>query len=375
MNTSLLNDTVLWNKTVQLSTPPESETNLLEVLTCALSSWAVLSNCTIVVVILLNWKIKWPEFMRIVLNLSICDFFGGLSTLTFVMLQLLKVEISFIKCGFFLFVIILSQVASLYSMFGMCLHRSLIVRKPDVLNPETHRISRLFAPVVWFVGLIVTTVPFVLWTNYRETSFVCKISFFNTDTKALLVYALLMYFIPELLTNVLYTYAYLRLRSIWGRRIKPSKIAPEQIVSPTRDVLDMMGKVKSDPYPEINVVASTSFANQNKDVMTSKTCSSKRPPIPRRKTDQRELRFQSQRHALLTIGLILMLLNLLTLPIVIAFFLRTLGISVSRDYRYVVFALFVFHSALNPVIHTARTSWLKRAFVDMFKRFRCVVRC
>lgn len=87
------------------------------------SGWVVISNMFLVMCTLVSRKKQWSIFTRMLLNLNICDVSVGLSCILVYSIHAMKSR-SGIKCNAVFYVFFWTHMASLFSTFGICLHRS-----------------------------------------------------------------------------------------------------------------------------------------------------------------------------------------------------------------------------------------------------------
>ncbi|XP_052762300.1 cannabinoid receptor 1-like [Mya arenaria] len=149
----------------------------------------------------------------------------------------------------------------------------------------------------------------------------CVLKELFTDGKQVAGFLAIFYVVPQLLTDIFYTVAVVRLR-LELRRV-------------------------SSLESESNTVSGTN----------------PRPTNASSASVKRQTRTQRQVQG--TIGLIMMLFNLFTVPMAVVMIMENSG-ERERNMRYIVSVLFVLNSAINPLVYALKIGWLRQSIRDVF---------
>lgn len=285
-----------------------------------IATWTISANTIIVVCFLMNRKKIWPIFSTQILSLSLCDMCVGYASLPVVVFPFIGVEARMKSCGILMYVFFAAQCASINHILCLCVQRCNVIRNLSKAGSSKSSIAIPLLSVLsaWIASFSLCIFP----TTYLEIKYPerkgCTIEdLFGEKASIVLSLVLAIYLVPQVFTNILYLLACFRL-----------KILLTQV------------------FP----------SNQNS--LELRSC--EEPPVPTKLTANRS-RVQIQKKVLGTIGLLMLIFNVCTIP-------QTVLLKVmnkDRNFRYILSAVFLLNSALNPLVYAYRTKWIRLALQKM----------
>ena len=332
-----------------LLVPPRVEkghvSNWLVAFAWIAASWTILSNAVLVTAILNTIRANGIVFTRLVLSLSICDLVVGISCVPILVSESFASITNYIGCSFCMFLFFVSQLASIYHVLGICIYRASTIRTVLIQRLSNEKwTAALIAICSWLVACCVLVVCFFKWASSSPTSITldyCTVdSIFPNNSRAMMFLGL-NYVAPQIVTDIVYLYASIRLRQI-VRSVVPEAWTDRNYNSnTTRNATEELQLSRAEHVTSMFFV-------------------------------------RTKRRVLGTIGLITLVFNLLTLPLVVCFLMSgSLNGYMGRDFRYIVSCLFTMNSAINPFVYAYRTAWLRKAIRSMFKELLeiCCICC
>jgi len=304
--------------------------------------WAICINCVVVSAILANKKRKWPIFARLILCTSACDLFVAVSCVPVLVNSSISTIRHFTGCLIMFYFFFMGQLASLFHILGICVHRTLtiktILRKRNVSD---RNFAIILASCAWIVAAVVGMFPLIpLFSASNEFSACQAGHLFGKRFQGTNVLKI-SYIIPPFLTNVFYIFACIRFKMVLNQ------VAPEA-GSESHNVAQVN---RTQPESDMNT------AQQNRNQATFN---------------------RMQRTVLVTIGCVMLINNLLTVPM-IAVFLREFYFGFeSASLRFIGSFLLSMHSVINPVVYICQMTWLRREIKNLFQdvwveiRFVCM---
>ena len=347
------------------------------VLLCVELSWIVVSNGMIMLCFVINRRKSWPVFARYLLALSICDFMNGFTCIAFLVVSFLPehYEVNLHMCSTVLYLFFTCQCACLFHMLGICLQRSLSIHVSYTTKP----IIKSRAPVVvsitsWFVSASICSVPFIVWTHSETYIDHCVIHDLFDNVRNAMGYLAIVYIFPQILTNILYFIASVRLRFIW-RKIDPVNNTDDDTCNTVATTSTNYQNEEPNEVGKhtLNIITTGSINKgiDNGGGITSSlqvnTTAVNRITTPRVQNTYTRASIKAQRKVLATIGILTLVFNVCTIPVIVAMLIENQGLYQSRNVRFVVCALFAMNSALNPFVYAIRTEWLKQALRKMLR--------
>ena len=313
-----------------LLVPPRGEkghvSNWLVAFAWTAASWTILSNAVLVTAILNTIRANGIVFTRLVLSLSICDLVVGIACVPILVSESFASITNYIGCSFCMFLFFVSQLASIYHVLGICIYRASTIRTVLIQRLSNEKwTAALIAICSWLVACCVLVVCFFKWASSSPTSLdYCTVdSIFPDDSRAMMFLGL-NYVAPQIVTDIVYLYACIRLRQI------VRSVVPEAWTDRNYD-----SNTTRNPTGELQL----SRAEHVTSVVFART----------------------QRRVLGTIGLITLVFNLLTIPLVVCFLMSGSFGYMGRDFRYIVSCLFTLNSAITPsCMHTERLGYVRQ---------------
>ena len=259
------------------------------------------------------------SFSLHILSLCFTDFIVGLSGIPFIYNYINQQEIDYSVCASIFGTYIICQVVALFHILGFCIYRVLILK--DAQQPPKWKRQYLsyHVPAMWIVIPVFLSLPFILWGQVGETMTFCSVdTLFRPNYNKAMSYIIAFFWGPVVLTNSFYLY----LQIVLLKRIKR--------INPSTGNIEMSAR---------------GYASSQGILIQMRT--------------------------LRTIGLVLLLLDVLTLPLNVAILLEISidSISLSRKQRLVSTILTYFNSAINPLIYAARIPELRDCMMKPFRVF------
>ena len=305
--------------------------------------WAICINCVVVSAILANKKRQWPVFARLILCTSACDLFVAVSCVpVLVNISILSIT-HFAGCLIIYFFFFMGQLASLFHILGICVHRTLAIKTIlSKRNSSDRNFAIVLASCAWVVAAVVGMIPFIPLLNSSNELRTCSTGqLFGNQYQGTNVLRI-SYIIPPFLTNVFYIFACIRFKMVLTQ-VAPASGSESQNVAQVN---------RTQPESDMHT------AQQNRIQATFN---------------------RMQRTVLVTIGCVMLFNNFLTLPI-IAVFIREFYFGFeSASLRFIGSFLLSMHSVINPVVYICQMTWLRREikslFQDVWMELRFVCMC
>ena len=113
---------------------------------------------------------------------------------------------TFETCAAWSYIFVALQSISYFHILAICIHRCRVMRKISVPVPTQQQSTHGFKSlVIWIAVIIIALPPYVLWMRPGELLTSCRIDFlFNSSHKGPVIYLLVMFCTPWLITNIIY---------------------------------------------------------------------------------------------------------------------------------------------------------------------------
>jgi len=298
------------------------------------ATWTVVSNLILVTAILSIIRTSRELFLRVVLSFSLCDLVVGISYMPILVSESIKTISNYIGCSMSFVLYFAAQLASIYHVLGICIFRASTVKTLLVQRDSSEKRSAAIIPVcAWVSAFVVIIVCFVKWSNSSAmylTLDQCTADVVLLDLKQAMPFIALNYIAPQLVTDVVYAYVCIRLHQTVNR------VAPG---GTSTQVVD----------PNSVATRNTSMAQTGDTNLRSNGM----------------VNLRAHRRILGTIGIITLVFNLLTIPLVVYFIIGG-TVEQNRDIGYGACAMFALNSAINPFVYAYRIASLRKAIRDMF---------
>lgn len=388
----------------------------LTIVLMATSFWIVLVN-GLVFGCLITSRSAMKSYVNLqLLSLSVTDMFVGLFsipvTLTF------KITGSFPKydvCAGLFFLYISSQEATLYHALVICIHRLVTVkRKTRTIHSSTRsNYISVFLQVifVWIVCFVLVSIPFLCFGRFGDPLVECSLNTLFEDhyTAALGMFTSVL-LIPHVTLNVVYGYMFIFLRKRWKRIDAVCSTSTSHPIV----LYNMRGNTSySEAFTDIETRNTALMTPSNKIVSSGdgdqrkiceappKICFLEEKPVQNLQTDRLKARQQyisatsyssnkdidggktgdsqvkknrktgrlsgmeGQKRVLVTIGILLIILNIFMTPLDFLNLFEFLNKGyLSRRVKFICMNMGILNSALNPIISVFRI----RPFKEILKQ-------
>lgn len=450
-------------------TLPEEGNTTVTIFLLILCTWIFLANLFVSLVFLCNRRRMRNVSATQMLSLSVTDLQVGLSSV--IMSSTYFCSGSFLTynaCAFVFFYYFMSQFASMYHTFTICLHRFIRIcfrRTMTVGNTDSRIHLLLPVMLIWIASGIMAAIQFILFPIHETTLSVCSLNtLFGDNYVDMLTVACCGLLVPQITVTILYCGLFIGLMSKW-RRIgtdtvsnpngsRTSRVALGFFCRQTRKHSSTVGCVadtksnKKDneekrkiyvfTIPQKGVIETDSvqnltddkekrnkgdFSNKHSETAcstgstagekwkTTKHCNnvhiSSAPgsfePLASTSDSTRQSlsnsthtdnvhakyrgtstslifrskatlinikrRYAEQRQVMITIGIILMVLNISMTPLDVSFALeRSTANELSRKAKFIMVSMSLLNSAINPLIYAFRIRPLRESSVRFVRR-------
>ena len=371
------------------------------------SFWTVIINALVFACLVTNRSTLKSYVNLQLLSLSFTDMLVGIFsipvTLSF------KLVGSFPKydiCAGIFYFYVVSQGATLNHAMVICAHRLATVKRKTTktsLIVQPHYKSIVIQILsVWAGCLTVISIPFLAFGRYGEKLQSCSLNVLFQDnyTAAIGIFTI-AYLPPYICLNIVYLYMFIYLKKQWKKIGAPSTSSSgDQTVSGglrvRQDVKTATQSIKYNAKPNLGlpklILVSLNESTETSKISTNNQSkitrqipnapnqakanvqnftSPKRSEMRKRLVDRRPpvdvgriSGVEGQKRVLVTIGILLVALNVFMTPIVCLVLLEVLNQGyLSRKVKFIFVAIAMFNSALNPVINVLRI----KAFQDILK--------
>lgn len=178
-----------------------------------------------VLIILVSNKGKFPAIYWLqIICLAFNDFLAGVANFIISFVDHPYFKDSNINCTVAVVFLFASQSASLYNIFGISIHRFVVLKKSNIYsNVWRHRHTLLSTAIAWTVSLVLCILPVLLFSNataYKEANYCSVQTLFGANVKSAMIILMGSFILPLLFTNILYIVLFCALRLVW-QTVKP----------------------------------------------------------------------------------------------------------------------------------------------------------
>lgn len=311
-----------------------------------------------------------------------------------------------------------SQSASLYNIFGICIHRFVVLKRADRnVNVWKHKHTLFCTSGAWVLSTFLCSLPVALYNKpdeYRRFKLCSLKPIFGKDIDKGVLIMMGSFIVPLIFTNIMYIILFCMLKTVF-RTVQPvstqsqtdngsSNTVSRRLPSTSTDITDISNKSlpseksqEQEPrdqpqrkstrsslflkVPErrntIKLLSVKTLAEQSPRTRPEQaTIYSQRQMEPKRSsyqtptvqpphfTPQMILR---QRKAFALLGIILLFLNIFSWPAITALLLTSMvhTISLDRSTLLPLFTTICFNSVVNPILYTATITEFRSALLDV----------
>ena len=178
---------------------------LLSVIVSMFTLFIIISNAMLIYCIQRNRKMTWAKQTRQTFHLIVCDLIVGILLVPVFISQLIVQQKGYVFCAVITFTSMSSQAVSYYHMLAVCIHRYRMVKKIHLQSWNDRYKYGVESCVIWTTVLLASVPPCVVWGRRDVVLETCRIDLlFGPSDKPAIIYFLLLYCLPWVLTNVIY---------------------------------------------------------------------------------------------------------------------------------------------------------------------------
>ena len=404
----------------------------LTIVLMAISAWIIVANTLILICLVVSRK-ALKNFVNLqIMSFSVTDTLVGLAAIPTALTYKLAFSLTDVgSCSVVLCSYSIAQAATLYHAFVICIHRLITIKRctgRSETNPR-HMYKTLFIQVSipWVESLLVVSLSFVLFAKFGKKLPVCSLNtLFEEDYIHVMTFLCINLLTPQIGMNVVYIYMLVFLLRQWKRvgilrgNARPiattsdgvwntSQIASMEETKLTVQVAgdtqqSVSGNIVDDVInePKDNI-AKGGEENCSKDMKSGITKTWKNVSYEgvsgnkangsvmareindkgQKRGHQRnaenkdgKLSVSGQRDVIITIGLMLIILNVFMTPLTFLALVESLNAQLlDRQVKFIIMILALMNSALNPCVYIARIKPFRRALVDLWRKLCEKVHC
>ena len=376
--------------------------------------WIVVVNSLTFLCLFLNRK-SLKHFVTLqLLSLSMTDIVVGLTAIPGILTYYITSAFSSAEiCAGIMYGYIVAQVASLFHVFAICLHRFITI-KYHKFNSHTNgegMLKRILYHIliVWISAIILVAIPVIRYAKFGYRLEECSLNTVFRDDYLKGFAVLAVFFItPQIGVNILYIWLFRFLSKQWNRidtskrsmasisvilenksKVVVSKNTGSDLSKAEGNRISLNGgdrhndsgythkdkrnlfEVKTDTETENEPVKESLKAieiNNSKDILTK---------LYRNKTETQNFvpgGYRKERDVLCTIGIVLLLLNICITPFNMTLLLElVLDEPLSRKVKFIFIFLALVNSGLNPIVYAIKM----KSFRGVVSRYnsKCVAKC
>ena len=382
--------------TVAIQTGPSA----LIIVLMSVSIWIVLANALVLTCLVVS-RHALTNFVNLqIMTFSVTDTLVGLSAIPVTMT--FKIVMSFPyfwPCASVLYGYSVAQAATLYHAFVICIHRLMTIKRCTgrlETNPRRmYRTLLIQISIPWIEALIIVAIPFLVFGKHDAILPGCSLNtVFEDNYKAAMTLLNINLLTPHIGMNVSYIYMLIFLLRKWkrldilrdhsttaatvatssrtiGNTSSGSSIMKTEITSQNRNSeipdcgIHIISQSETGTLSEAKgrVVMRNVFINskQSNNDVANKTHKGKTRQQLTRKS-KGNLGMRGQKDVLITIGLLLLVLNVFMTPLTFLVVIESLNVDLlSRKVKFIVMVFALMNSALNPFIYIFRIKPFRQA--------------
>ena len=372
-----------------------------------LGSWIILSNGLILLCLVLN-RYALKNFVNLqILSLSVTDTLVGVSVIPVTAsFHIVKSFSNFGVCSLILYGYGVAQHATMHHAFAICIYRLVtIIRcrgRPEVNPRGMYKTLLMQVAFPWIESLVVVSIPYFVFGKPNNIIKVCSMNavFVEDYINALILFDVNL-IIPHVGMNIVYIYVLVFLLRKW-KRIDVLKQGTGQIpkasgsISYTPQgscatktdttVLITHGNGCDNDINSINPSTGRSRLGNESDAkdntgpgtaveFMSKSMNStdkskiSGPTTHQQSVNDGKLGIRGQKDVLITIGLLLLVLNVFMTPITFFAVAEVFNASpLTRQTKFIMLLFPLMNSILNPFIYIFRIKPFREVLRDLWKR-------
>ena len=147
------------------------------------------------------------SYIKPILNLAIIDTSVGVALIGRAIFEVFKhAEVTYETCAIWSYIFVSLESILCFHILAIGIHRYRLIRNSRNLVSVQQRYSHgVKSLAIWIAVILVALPPFVVWMRPGELMTMCRIdALFNTSNNGPVVYLLILFITPWLVTNILY---------------------------------------------------------------------------------------------------------------------------------------------------------------------------
>ena len=396
--------------------------SVLTIILMAISAWIVLANTLILMCLVVSRK-ALKNFVNLqIMSFSVTDTLVGLAAIPTALTYKLAFSLTDVgPCALVLCSYSVAQAATLYHAFVICIHRLITIKRctgRSESNPRNmYKTLLIQVSIPWIESLLVVSLSFALFAKFGKTLPVCSLNtLFEENYIHVMTFLCINLLTPQIGMNVVYIYMLVFLLRQWKRvdilrgnsrptattydgvwnTTQAASIEETKFTIPTAVGTSSIITKESDNKPKVDRLQKNREENDRNDKPITKTWKnvsydditgnqanksiedrgtkdhgrkSKGRNFKKAENKEGKLGVSGQRDVIITIGLLLIILNVFMTPLTFLAIVESLGAQLlSRQVKFIIMILALMNSALNPFVYIARIKPFRHAVVDLWTK-------
>lgn len=374
----------------------------------------------IVLVTLATKKSKFPTVYWLqIVCLAFNDMLAGIANFAISWIDLPHIKKELAICSIVVVFLYSSQSASLYNIFGICIHRFVVLKRADRnVNVWKHKHTLLCTSAAWVLSIFLCSLPVALYNKpdeYRRFKLCSLKPIFGKDIDKGMFIMIGSFIVPLIFTNIMYIILFVMLNTVF-KSVQPvsTQTQTDTGSSNTDNAFFNRGLPSTSTVVSNKSLSSEKSQVQEPRVQTERMSarSSLFLKVPKRQNtikllsvknlteqapstrsqqvtiyspqqlESKRSAYQTptvqtlqytppmilrQRRAFALLGVILLFLNIFSWPAITALLLTSMvhTISLDRNTLLPLFTTICFNSVVNPILYTATITEFRSALLDM----------
>ena len=399
--------------------------SVLTTILIAISAWIVFANTLILMLLVVSRK-ALENFVNLqIMSFSVTDTLVGLAAIPTALTYKLNFTLTDVgPCALVLCSYSVTQAATLYHAFVICVHRLITIKRcagrSESNRRHMYKTLLIQVSIPWVESLLVVSVLFALFAKFGKTLPICSLNtLFEEDYIHVMTFLCINLLTPQIGMNVVYIYMLVFLLRQWKRvsilrgNARPTATTSYGVWNTTQAAsIEETKPTIPTAVGKSSIHTKESFRRNDNDEKNTKANVNKRQKIgekddsndkPITKTwknvsyndnagnqandtnDQaqkskirhfqkaenkdRKLGVSGQRDVIITIGLLLIILNVFMTPLTFLAIVESLNAQLlSRQVKFIIMILALMNSAINPFVYIARIKPFRHAVVDLWTK-------
>ena len=396
--------------------------SVLTIILMAISAWIVLANTLILMCLVMSRK-ALKNFVNLqIMSFSVTDTLVGLAAIPTALTYKLAFSLTDVgPCAVVLCSYSVAQAATLYHAFVICIHRLITIKRctgRSESNPRhMYKTLLIQVSIPWIESLLVVSLSFALFAKFGKKLPVCSLNtLFEENYIYVMTFLCINLLTPQIGMNVVYIYMLVFLLRQWKRvdilrgnsrptattsdgvwnTTQAASIEETKFTIPTAVCTSSIITKENDNKPNVDRLQNNREENDSNDKPITKIWKnvsydditgnqanesmedrgtkdhgrkSKGRHFKKAENKEGKLGVSGQRDVIITIGLLLIILNVFMTPLTFLAIVESLGTQLlSRQVKFIIMILALMNSALNPFVYIARIKPFRHAVVDLWTK-------